>query len=159
MTLITPGEYNWRLFKKISGILLFSTVSHFLRWLPSNNICQCMNNKSQFQSFIDYLTPVYILYTIQMVEIMEESLDDEVHNCIFLPQQYKHFTRWPSFRTIIWKMTFRKRKQISENGEIPSNNICVYSDFIYANLLQNSWLISFHQLNSNLNKLKVSAVL
>ena len=40
------------------------------------------------------------------------------------------------------KMTFHK--QIFENGEIPLNNICVYSDFIHANLLHKSWSISFH---------------
>ena len=44
--------------------------------------------------------------------------------------------------TIIWKKTFRK--QIFENGEIISNNICVNSYFINVNLLYKSWSISFH---------------
>ena len=44
--------------------------------------------------------------------------------------------------TIIWKKTFRK--QIFENGEIISNNICVDSDFINVNLSYKSWSISFH---------------
>ena len=79
---------------------------------------------------------------MQMVKAMEKSSDDKVHNCIFLLKQCNHFTRWPPFDTIIWKMTFHK--QIFENGEIPSKNICVYSDFIHANLLHKSWSIYFH---------------
>ena len=56
MTPITLGEYNWRhLYKGQWHIAFFYCISHFPRWPPPSIICQCVNNKSQFRSFIDYI--------------------------------------------------------------------------------------------------------
>ena len=103
MTPITLGEYNWRhLYKGEWHIACFYCVSHFLRWPPLSKICQCVNDKSQFRSFIDYVYGIQYRWLKQWrkVLMMKYIIVSSYLNNVSILQDGRHseplFEKWLS---------------------------------------------------------------